>query len=202
MPLDVIGVGLGRTGTHSLKLAFNMLGFGPTHHMSEVMTNPEQKQLWRAKARGEPISWDALYAGYRSAVDWPTAHYWRELPEVYPDARLVLTERDPVAWHKSVVATIANAVRPGDDPDTFGARVIGKEVFGGRITDPDHAISVFEAHNAAVKAAFGPDRLLVYEVTQGWAPLCAHLGVAVPDEPFPLTNTTEEFRARMARRPQ
>jgi hypothetical protein len=197
VPLEVIGAGLGRTGTHSLKLALDELGFGPCHHMSEVMTNPTQRDRWRAKARGEAIDWEALYEGYRSAVDWPTAHYWRELSEVYPDAKLILTVRDPDQWHRSVTKTIAETM-VGGDPDSFGVRVIFNEVFGGRIMDRDHAVAVYEAHNAAVKAAIPPERLLVYEVAQGWGPLCSHLGVPVPEAPFPLSNTTDEFRARMA----
>jgi hypothetical protein len=199
MTLEVIGAGLGRTGTHSLKLALEQLGFGPCHHMSEVMSRPEQREMWRAVARGESPGWDALYDGYRAAVDWPTAHYWRQLADVYPAAKMLLSVRDPEAWHRSVVKTIGEDVA-GGDPDSFGTRVISREVFAGRIMDRDHAIAVYEAHNAAVRAAFGPDRLLVYEVAEGWGPLCAHLGVPVPATPFPLTNTTDEFRARMAAR--
>ena len=200
MSLAVIGAGLGRTGTHSLKLALGQLGFGPCHHMTELIGNPEQTQVWRAVARGERRDWDKIYAGYRSAVDWPTAHYWRELAAYYPQARMVLTVRDPDLWHKSVVSTIANGMAPGNNPESFGYKVIGQAVFGGRVTDRDHAVAVYEAHNAAVKAAIPPERLLVYEVAQGWGPLCAHLGVPVPDAPFPLTNTTSEFRAVMAER--
>jgi hypothetical protein len=198
MSLEVIGAGMGRTGTHSLKLALNRLGFGPCHHMSEVITREDQSRMWRAVARGESPGWEALYAGYRSAVDWPTAHYWRELAAVYPAAKLILTVRDPEAWHRSVVQTIGEAIGRDTGGETFGARVIAGEIFGGRMMDRDHAIAVYEAHNAAVKAAIPPARLLVYEVAEGWEPLCAHLGVPAPGEAFPLTNTTEEFRARIA----
>lgn len=200
MPLDVIGAGLGRTGTHSLKLALETLGLGPCHHMVALIGNDEQTQMWRAHVRGESPGWEALYDGYRSAVDWPTAHYWRDLADAYPDARILLTVRDPEKWHRSVVSTIANGMTSGNDPESVAVKLIGNQVFGGRVTDRDHAIAIYEAHNAAVKAAFGPERLLVYEVSEGWEPLCAHLGVPVPDEPFPLSNTTEDFRARFADR--
>ena len=200
MPLDVIGAGLGRTGTHSLKLALERLGFGPCHHMMELMGNDEQTRMWRAHVRGESPGWEALYSGYRSALDWPTAHYWRELSETYPDAKMLLTVRDPEKWHRSVVATIAKGMTSSNDPESIGVKLVANQVFGGRIQDRDHAISVYEAHNAAVKAAFGPERLLIYEVSEGWEPLCAHLDVPVPDEPFPLTNTTADFRARFADR--
>jgi hypothetical protein len=168
--------------------------------MTEVLRSPEQTEMWRAVARGERADWERLYAGYRSAVDWPTAHYWRRLAANYPDARMILTVRDPDAWHRSVVATIGNSMTPGNNPDSFGYKVVGQQVFGGRVTDRDTAVAAYEAHNAAVKAAIAPERLLVYEVAEGWGPLCAHLGVPVPDEPFPLTNTTPEFRAAMAQR--
>ena len=99
MSLEVIGAGFGRTGTHSLKLALEWLVFAPCHHMTEVIAHPEQAQMWRAVARGESPGWDAIYAGYRSAVDWPTAHFWRVLAAYYPRAKLILTRRDPDAWH-------------------------------------------------------------------------------------------------------
>ena len=200
MTLEVISAGLGRTGTHSMKLALAMLGFGPCHHMTELIGNDGQTQMWRAHVRGEAPGWDALYAGYRSAVDWPTAHYWRELADYYPKAKLLLTVRDADKWHKSVVATIAKAMNSTNNPESFGRKVIGEQVFGGRIEDRDHAVGVYEAHNAAVKSAFGPDRLLVYDVAEGWGPLCAHLGVPEPGEPFPVTNTTVEFQTLIAAR--
>ncbi len=195
MALEVIGAGMGRTGTHSLKLALEMLGLGPCHHMSEVMARPGQKEIWRAAGRGEPTDWDMAYQGYRSAVDWPTVHFWRELAAYYPNARIILTVRDPVRWHESVMNTIARSMGPDNDQDSFGVAVVAKQVFGGRIADREHAIAVHQAHNAAVAAAIPPERLLTYEVSQGWEPLCAFLGVPVPQAPFPHSNTTEEFRA-------
>jgi len=200
MSLEVIGAGFGRTGTHSLKVALEMLGFGPTHHMKELIAHPDQMEMWRALAGGHSPGWTALYAGYRSAVDWPTAHYWRELAAAYPAARIILTMRDPDAWHRSVVSTIAPSMGPDNDPASFGRKVLGEQVFGGRVLDRDHAVAVYEAHVAAVKSEIPPERLLVYEVSQGWGPLCRHLRVPVPAEPFPLTNTTGEFQARMAAR--
>ena len=106
MALSVIGAGFGRTGTHTLNLALEMLGFGPCHHMEDVMAHPEQKELFRAAGRGEPVDWDALYAGYKSAVDWPTAYFWRELAEHFPEAKLILTVRNSEEWYKSARATI------------------------------------------------------------------------------------------------
>lgn len=197
MALQVIGAGMGRTGTHSLKLALEALGFGPCHHMAEVMGNAEQMALWRVVGRGGLPDWDAAYAGYRSACDWPTAFVWREVAAHYPEAKVILTERDPDAWYDSMAGTIVPAIGRGNDPESFGEAVIGAKVFGGRLAERDHAIAVYEAHNAAVRAAFPPERLLVYRVTEGWPPLAAFLGVPVPPEPFPRTNSTAEFQARM-----
>src|SRR6185369_3613405 len=101
MTLTVIGTGFGRTGTDSLREALNMLGFGPCHHMVEVNTHDEQKRLWRALAGGTNAGWDTLFAGYRSCVDWPSAYYWRELIQVYPNAKVLLTYRSPESWWES-----------------------------------------------------------------------------------------------------
>ncbi|WP_352781979.1 sulfotransferase family protein, partial [Mesorhizobium sp. M0244] len=106
MALYVIGAGMGRTGTYSLKLALEHLRFGPCHHMADVHANPEQKALWRAAGQGQLPTWDAAYAGYLSAVDWPTAHFWREVSDHYPDAKVILTVRDPEAWYDSMAQTI------------------------------------------------------------------------------------------------
>lgn len=106
MALRVVGAGFGRTGTNSLKLALEQLGFGPCHHMFEVRDNPGQLAYWQAAARGETLDWDAVFADYASCVDWPSARYWREIAAHYPDARVVLSVRPEEAWIKSVHATI------------------------------------------------------------------------------------------------
>lgn len=200
MALDVIGAGMGRTGTYSLKLALERIGFGPCHHMAEVHASAEQKALWRAAGQGQFPNWDAAYAGYRSAVDWPTAHFWREVSGHYPEAKVILTVRDPDAWYDSMAQTIGLTMdAASNDPRSFGVAVVGNIVFGGRFDDRDHAIAVYEAHNAAVKAALPRERLLTYQVSEGWEPLCAFLDVPSPSEPFPRTNSSAEFRARMGR---
>lgn len=200
MALSVIGAGFGRTGTHTLNLALEMLGLGPCHHMEDVMAHPEQKDAFRAAGRGEPVDWDAIYAGYRSAVDWPTAYFWRELAEHFPEAKLILTVRNSEDWYKSAKATIFNTMGGTSDPDSFGVAVIRKKIFGDRLDDETHVIEVLEAHNASVMRAFPPSRLLVYQVADGWPKLCAFLGVPVPAERFPHSNTTDEFRNRILNR--
>lgn len=201
MPLDIIGPGFGRTGTSSLKVALEHLGFGPTHHMFEVRDNPAQVAKWQAVARGEQPGWDSVFAGYRSQMDWPGARYWRELAANYPDARIVLTVRDAAEWYDSVAATILKLMAARghiDDAHLAAVVEIANDIvvvgeFDGRLTDRDYAIARFNAHNAEVQAAFGPERLLTFNVSEGWQPLCQFLGCEVPAISFPRLNSSRQF---------
>jgi hypothetical protein len=199
MTLKVIGAGYGRTGTMSLKLALDQLGFGPCHHMVEVFAHPESMGWWTAAADGK-ADWDRIFQGYVSAVDWPTATFYKELADRYPDAKVILTERDPEAWFKSTQATIFARDMPDDAADPWiqmVLKVVG-DLFERRMHDHDKLVSVFNAHNARVRQVIPAERLLVYEVAQGWAPLCEFLGVPVPEGPMPKVNSTEEFQGRLA----
>lgn len=198
MSLEVIGAGFGRTGTLSLKLALEQLGFGPCHHMLEVFAHPEQIPLWSAAADGRP-DWETIFQGYRSTVDWPSATFYRELAEVYPCAKVILTERDPDAWFASTQATIFKFDMPDSvDPWANMVRKVVGALFDQRMHDKDKLVSVYQAHNARVREVIPADRLLVYQVSEGWAPLCEFLGVPVPEAPMPKVNTTEEFQTRIA----
>jgi hypothetical protein len=203
MALEVIGSGLGRTGTKSMQSALNRLGFGPCHHMVEVLTRPETMPLWVAAAKtaktGGARNWDQLFAGYRAMVDWPGVQYWRELIAYYPDAKVLHTTRDADAWFESTQATIfnpANFERFKDDgpmADFFGAAL--GQVFG-HTSDRAFMIDYFHRHEAEVKATVPAERLLIYPVGSGWEPLCEWLGVEVPDEPFPSENSRADFVQR------
>lgn len=199
MALSVIGAGFGRTGTMSLKLALEALGVGPCYHMIEVFKNPEAPGWWSAAADGNP-DWERIFEGYVSTVDWPNATFYRELADAYPEAKVILTERDPQAWFESTQSTIF--ARDVSDPpanpfDEMVSKVIVR-LFDGRMHDRDHVISVFERHNREVRETIPANRLLVYEVAQGWEPLCAFLGKPVPAGPMPKVNSTDEFRSRIA----
>ncbi|TKB11944.1 MAG: sulfotransferase family protein [Mesorhizobium sp.] len=198
MSLRVVGTGFGRTGTDSMREALTMLGFGPCHHMSEVMAHEEQKRLWRALAKGAAPDWGKLFAGYISCVDWPSAHYWRELIQAYPLARVILTWRSPESWWESFAKTILPAISDSQDRESLGIALIKKQVFGGRPQDRAHAIAVYEANVEAVLKTVPAGRLLIHKLGDGWEPLCAHLGVPVPAEPYPNRNTTKEFRTALS----
>jgi Sulfotransferase domain len=205
MTLRVIGAGFGRTGTLSLKFALEMLGIGPCYHMVEVFKNPQHSELWSAAADGN-VDWDKLFAGYASTVDWPSVHFWRELADYYPNAKLILTKRSTASWVKSVNETIfrhLDSEPTEDNPVRAGQMRMAKKLvlertFGGSVADPEHIGKVFEAHNEEVLRTIPAERLLVYEAREGWEPLCKFLGVPVPNVEYPRVNTTEEFQSRFS----
>lgn len=198
MPLSVIGAGFGRTGTLSLKLALEQLGFGPCYHMVEVFKNPRAPGYWEAAADRQPVDWDEVFQGYGSTVDWPSATFYRELAEAYPQAKVILTLRDPEAWFRSTQATIFAREMTGDDPWMRMAQKVIGALFDQRMHDKDKLIEVYNRHNETVQRVIPAERLLVYEVAQGWEPLCAFLGVPVPSEPMPKVNSTEDFANHIA----
>ena len=208
--LQVIGAGFGRTGTTSLKAALERLDLGPCHTMLDLFSRPEQIPLWLQASRGEPVDWAQIYAGYRSTVDWPGARFWREIAAAFPAAKIILTTREPKAWYDSAYSSIyAAAMQPlpetGVDP-VFASlwhmsrEVVWDAVFDGRFDDEGHAIEAYEENNRRVIDEVDPDRLLVFEVTEGWKPLCDFLGVPIPDEPFPHVNDRAAFAAKISER--
>lgn len=204
MTLKIIGAGFGRTGTMSLKLALEQIGFGPCYHMIEVIRSPEKPGHWAAAANGEKMDWDAVFAGYTSTVDWPSTDYWRELAAYAPDAKIILTLRDAEAWFRSTQQTIFGEINSpmagADAPTGTMIRAIFSKNFAGMPNDRETCLAAYAAHNAAVIRDVPPERLLVFNVADGWAPLCGFLGVPVPDTPFPRVNSTDEFQENMIAR--
>ena len=199
MTLKVIGTGIGRTGTNSLRLALNELGLGPCHHMEEVLKDAAvQVPLWTSAVHGRP-DWAAIYKGFNSAVDWPTAGFYRELFAAYPTAKFVHTTRSPESWVASFTGTIFAMLGGRDHAPPpmhpwFDMAVPLLAKSGFRLGMDEAALKAgFLAHEAAVKAAVPKDRLFVFEVSQGWGPLCAFLWVPAPTTAFPKTNNREEF---------
>ena len=201
MAIKVIGAGFGRTGTLSLKHALERLGFDACYHMEEVFEHPEHTTVWAALNRGEQIDWDALFEGYQASVDWPSCNYWRQQMQRYPDARVILSSRDPESWYTSVMNTIfptSQSVRNSEDEAAARLgdwlfEIIWNGVFDGRLEDRAHCLKIFRAHEAEVRREVPPDQLLVHQAKEGWEPVCRFLGCEVPDEPYPRVNSTEDF---------
>jgi hypothetical protein len=199
MTLRVVGAGLGRTGTHSLKIALEQLLGGPCYHMLEVFGRPDDIPVWHRAVDGEMPDWNAFLSEYRAAVDWPASAFWRELADANPDAVILLSMReDAETWWRSASRTIFLRVDQDDISDEF--RSMWETFAAARFTpdwrDADAAMAAYERHNAEVRAAAPPGRLVEWQPGDGWEPLCASLGVPVPDEPFPEVNTSAEFRGR------
>jgi hypothetical protein len=202
--MRLIGAGLGRTGTNSLRLALNELLDQPCHHMFEVFINPEQAPVWEAAARGDMPDWASFLSGYDAIVDWPGAAFWPELTAAFPEAVVLLSVRDLDEWYTSASHTIFADPEAGTTghPMMSMWRAITSTRFTDRLDDRAAATEAAARHNSAVLAGIDRSRLVVWNVADGWEPLCAALGVAVPDEPFPRSNSTEEFIARRSTTPQ
>lgn len=202
MPLKVIGAGLGRTGTVSLKLALEELGFGPCYHMTELLMHQDHAPGWVRAADGHP-DWERVFAGYASTVDYPGCTFWRQLAQLYPTAKVLLSVRDPDQWFESTQATIfsdaSTATLQASPLREFFEKTVWR-AFQDRVHDRKFMVELFRQHNAEVERLIPRERLLVYNVSQGWEPLCSFLGAPVPDQPFPRANSRDEYAARSAAR--
>ncbi len=202
MTLQLIGAGLGRTGTTSLRLALRQLLGGPCYHMMEVSPRPDHVAAWHAAALGTMPDWHSLFSGFVATVDWPAAGFWPELCEAFPDAVVLLSVREsPEVWWRSASRTILHVAErgavPSDDADWFAMYLdFLRNRFTPQWQDRAAAMEAYTRHNDAVRARVPPGHLVEWRPGDGWEPLCAPLRVPVPSEPFPMTNSTAEFRAR------
>ena len=204
MALEVVGAGVGRTGTNSLKVALEQLLGGRCHHMFEIIGDPSQVPAWKAALEGKDTDWQQLLDGYVAQVDWPGASFWPELSAANPDALVLLSVRDPQEWYRSASNTIFKAIDnmpPEIAPWFETVRKMLGERFSDDVENPTAMMDAFERHNDAVRAGIPSSRLLEWTPADGWEPICERLGVAVPDEPFPVTNTTSETRAALGMTP-
>jgi predicted naringenin-chalcone synthase len=206
--VKVIGAGFGRTGTMSLKVALEELGAGPCLHSLESLNHsefPKGTSHWERLVRGEPIDWHEVLAGFGSTVDWLCARYYPDILDAWPEARVILSVREPEAWYESCNASL-HATRglvgstgvAGSAPAILQAidSAIWEDVFDGRFRERDYALEVFERHRRQVIERVPADRLLVYDIRDGWAPLCELLDVPEPDTPFPHLNGRSAFWSR------
>lgn len=209
MTIKVIGAGFGRTGTMSIKAALEELGFEKCYHMVDILKNPRVGQAWYEASQGKPAQWDEIFEAYQATVDWPGCRFYRELMEKYPNAKVLLTIRDPETWYDSMYTTVYQ-LRNGSlgslTPLVPAFNVVRKMqhnvIWGGtfhdRFEDREYAIKVFNDHIAEVKRVVPPERLLVYHVKEGWEPLCRFLDVPIPQTPFPHLNSRMQLQ-RMIR---
>lgn len=211
--LQVIGVGMHRTGSMSVKAALERLGFGPCYHGLEALRRSRDGEHWLAAYEaGGAVDWSVIFDGYRATLDWPTAYFWEQLAAAYPDAKILLTVRDPEAWWESHAAMFQRgfafdgeltdeqrqwAQESGFARMQAALATVVPAVFDGRVTDKEHCLRVFDQHNTRVLRTVPAERLLVYRVQEGWDPLCRFLGVDVPDEPFPHVNVGDDLMHNM-----
>jgi len=215
MSIELIGAGLPRTGTLSQKEALELLGLGPTYHWVNILADLDQVDVWNRAMDGEG-PWEEVFGGFRSTVDWPGGFFWRELIDAYPNAKVLLSVRDPEAWEPSFRETVWNmghgenlihllsSARAQIDPRWRRYVALVERMFwspegtfAAGHEQPQQLIDAFVEHNEEVKRTVPADRLLVWEVKDGWEPLCEFLGVPVPSEPMPHANDRDTFLGRV-----
>ena len=205
MALKIIGAGFGRTGTLSLKVALEQLGYGPCHHMKEVMLNNDQAEWFSQASKGVEVDWHEVFNKYSSAVDWPAAAYYQELADSFPDAKIVLGVRDPDAWYESVENTIFRVIPNfpkwvrfifprSDKVFNMIEKTIWQGEFSGQFEDKGTAIQVFNERIETIKKMFPPERLLIHTSKDGWEPLCEFLDVEIPETPYPWVNDSAKIK--------
>ena len=203
MGLKVIGAGLGRTGTTSLRDALSILLDGPCYHFEEVISKAEHVPLWEAAIRGEKPRWEEIYGGYVATTDWPGAAFWADLYDAYPGAIVLLSQRrSSDEWFDSVESTIEPLLTRSSRAPEDGWHLMAQELLRERFVpapfEKNRAVEAYERHNEHVRATVPADRLIEWAPGDGWEPLCSGLCLPAPVEPFPHLNTTQEFRSSLA----
>jgi sulfotransferase family protein len=205
--LKIVGVGLGRTGTNSLKLALEQLLGGPCYHMFELIAHPQNVPIWEAAVRGDDVDWGSLFDGYAATVDWPGCAFWRDLVAANPDAPVLLSTRDSAqTWWASMEQTIVPALQGpalSDHPDLMRGQEMVHELFRTRFTpnwaDRDAAIAAYERHCDDVRREVPEGRLIEWRAGEGWEPICSGLGIPVPTTRFPHENSKADFSGNVER---
>jgi hypothetical protein len=215
MALKVIGAGWGRTGTESLKKALEIIGFGKCYHAFELLKDGHRVVYWEQLAKGEQPDYDRLFEGFQSAVDFPVALYYKEFMKQYPEAKIILSYRDPEKWYESASKTILRPIPFFFIPLCRFVGLFNKNIsyfprihaimineilnqfMQGRQNDRAFMINLYNRWVEDVKQTVPEEKLLVFEAREGWEPLCKFLNVPIPEVPYPKGNDSEQFRKRI-----
>ncbi|OUR71184.1 hypothetical protein A9Q78_10295 [Methylophaga sp. 41_12_T18] len=196
MAIQIIGAGLGRTGTTSLKVALEILLKAPCYHMVSLAEHPEHLALWQAAAQGDDANWPALFNGYSAVTDWPASAFYKQLMQAYPEAKVLLSSRDSESWFKSCQATIFPKILSTEGDWGEMIRSVVFNSFCDDLEDRDRCIAAYEQHNEEVRNYVPADRLIEWQPGNDWQALCAGLKLAEPDQAYPYINKTKDFLAR------
>ena len=196
--IKVIGAGFGRTGTLSIRYALEELGYKPCYHMKAALTRPWHIPFWLRAIKGKKVNWRLFFRKYRATIDWPACEFYKQLMEEYPDAKVILNVRDPQEWYDSSYKTIYRIQNyfPWWFPKIFvkmQQKLIWEGRFEGRFEDRDFAIGNFIRHIEEVKEHVPEDKLLIYDVKDGWGPLCRFMQAEEPQKPFPHHHEQKEY---------
>lgn len=200
--IQVIGAGYPRTGTMSLKFALEQLGFGPCYHMIEFIRDPSSGEFWERVFHQKEVDWSELLQPFLAIVDFPGSLFYKELAEIYSDAKVILTTRDPDQWYESMLATVLATDDGKESNSSILRRLIWEETFEGRKHDKAYMVDRYVRHMEEVKACIPSKQLLVFDVNDGWEPISQFLEVNIPSIPFPVANKREDFHAMLTRESQ
>ena len=207
--MEVIGAGLGRTGTSSFCDAMDILGY-KCHHMKKLLMDPTDKSsklFYNTFLNKSAANWDEVYEGYNACADWTAAYFYKDLLARYPNAKVILTERSFEDWYKSMKNTIytafrgANKLEPGHPRYEF-RELSRKIIVDGYIEDDDKFLDVefmrkyYDDHIKEIKEVVPANQLYCFQLGEGWEGICKFLDKSVPEVPYPKVNSTAQFKER------
>jgi len=217
MSLSVIGTGLSRTGTTTLRKVLEELGFSPCYNSTELFIRPRGIEFWEGLEQGEEVDFENFFSNYNGIIGFPGYIFHQQLKAEYPDARVILSYREPEEWYEDISKTVFESVSShvnkayaeevrSFDPyladcieriHALQLRILEENYFEGRFADKDYAVQRYVEWNEGIKDIYSEDELLVYQVTEGWEPVCKFLGVPVPEgKEFPHLNHPKTFHNR------